>query len=175
MPGLYSRRAAAAAVLLAAAAVACDGPGHEAALTPDAIPDPTGLARTAGPHDALVCPPAACTAEPDRDAPAYPAATPEALFAAWRETVAAQPRAEVVACDPGRLLLLARQRSRLLGFVDTVAIRVLPAPGGGATFAAFSHSETGWWDLGVNAERLEDWQSALEARIGAGAREGAAG
>ncbi len=51
-------------------------------------------------------------------------------------------------------------------FVDDVSIRVLAAPDGGATFAAYSHSNIGHGDFGTNRKRLEDWVAALGRRLG---------
>jgi uncharacterized protein (DUF1499 family) len=158
---LRSRKAAALCALLLLAA--CVGGLEPGAVAPAAIPDPTQVTRADGPHDALVCPRGAC-AKPDRTAPVYPVA-PEALFAAVQATVAGEPRTTVVATDPQRLLLLAQQRTPVFRFVDTVAIRVLPAPGG-ASFAAYSHSEVGWYDFGANRARLARWQADLESRLG---------
>jgi uncharacterized protein (DUF1499 family) len=163
--GRRRRGVQAAAAPLAAALLlaACDGRGG-APVPPAAIPDPTAAERTSAPHDALVCPERACAADPDRVAPVYPAG-PDALLAAWRGAVEAEPRTEIVAVDPARRLLLARQRSRVFGFVDTVAVRALPVGDGASSFAARSVSETGWYDFGVNAARLKAWQAAAEVLL----------
>lgn len=155
-----SQRPLALIALLALAA--CSGGPEE--VTPATIPDPTTLERSGAPHDALVCPHGACAAGADRAAPVY-AVPPEALLAAWRETVAAEPRAAVVAEDPGRLLLAATQRSLVFRFVDAVTVRVLPAEGGGSTFAAYSTSRVGYYDFGVNAARLRRWEADLGRRV----------
>ena len=111
------------AVLAAALSLAGCGGLEPGSVEPGAIPDPTTAARPESPNSALVCPERACAAAADRAAPGYPAATPEALYAAWREVLAAAPRTTVVAEDPTRLLLLAQQRSSVFRFVDTVAVR----------------------------------------------------
>ena len=149
---------AAAALLALAACSGGDG------VTSATMPDPTTLQRSDAPHDALVCPPKACATEADRAAPVY-GVPPEALLAAWRETVAAEPRAAIVGADPGRLLLAATQRSLVFRFVDAVAVRVLPAEGGGSTFAAYSTSRVGYYDFGVNAARLRRWEEDLGRRV----------
>ncbi len=150
----------AAAMLIVAA---CDGGQPSGPVPAQAIPDPLTIARSRAPHDALVCPPATCTGEADGTSPTY-TATPEQLLAAWTEAVQAAPRTTVLGTDPARLLLLAQQRSAVFGFIDTITIRVLPA-GSGASFAAHSRSEFGWWDFGVNSSRLERWQHAAEQRL----------
>lgn len=127
--------------------------------------DPTRVERTGRPNDRLVCPPGACSAAPDAPAPTLELPAEE-LFERWRRVVRAQPRVTVLLDDPVGLRLVAQQRSRLWGFLDTVAIRVLPQADGRSSFAAYSRSETGYWDLGVNAQRLETWIAALLAGPG---------
>lgn len=127
-------------------------------------PDPTTLVRTGRPNDWLICPPGACAAPVDEPAPVL-AATPERLLEAWRAVIEAEPRTVVLAFDPAALRLVAQQRSRLFGFVDTIAVKVLPLPDGGSSFAAYSRSETGYWDLGVNAARLQAWLRAVVDRL----------
>jgi uncharacterized protein (DUF1499 family) len=144
---------------------ACGGlePGS---VRPADMPDPTTLARTGRPNDWLICPASACRAEAGATAPAYPV-PPAALLAAWRTVLTDQPRATLLAEDPPRLLLLAQDRTPVLRFVDTVAIRVLPAADGGSTFAAYSRSELGYGDFGTNRRRLESWVAALDRGLAA--------
>jgi len=129
------------------------------------IPDPTTLERTDWPNDWLICLPGSCKAEISAASPAYPVPA-ERLFAAWREVLAAQPRVTVVATDEPRLLILAQDRTAILRFVDTVSVRVLSAPEGGSTFAAYSRSNLGFGDLGTNRRRLEAWTAALDGMVG---------
>jgi uncharacterized protein (DUF1499 family) len=149
-------------VLALLALAACDGQPVPPP-SPAAIPDPLATVRSQAPHDALVCPPATCAAEADRPAPAYPA-TADDLLAAWTAALRDAPRTTIVATDPTRQLILAQQRSAVFGFPDTITVRVLPTESG-ATFAAYSVSELGWWDFGVNRSRLEAWQQAAEQRL----------
>jgi len=74
--------------------------------------------------------------------------------------------------DPSGLRLVAQQRSRLSGFVDTIAVEVLPLADGHSSSAAYSRSETGYWDLGVNTARLEAWIRAAVDRLGPAAGRG---
>lgn len=130
----------------------------------DPTVDPTTVARTGRPNDRLICPPGACAVPVDEPAPVL-AATPERLLEAWRAVIEAEPRTVVLALDPAGLRLVAQQRSRLFGFVDTIAVKVLPLPDGRSSFAAYSRSETGYWDLGVNAARLQAWIRAVVDRL----------
>lgn len=154
------------ALLLGLGACGAVEPGS---VAPGDVPDPTTLARTGRPNDWLICPPGACAAQADAEAPSF-ALPPERLFATWREVVAEQPRATLIGTDEARLLVMAQDRTPLLRFVDTVTIRVLPTPDGGATFAAYSRSEIGYGDLGTNRKRLEAWMAALERRLPARSR-----
>ena len=130
------------------------------------IPDPTTLERTGWPNDWLLCPPGSCTAEISAASPALsgagrpPRTRPGARC--WRRN----PASRSVATDEPRLLILAQDRTAVLRFVDTISIRVLPAPAGGSTFAAYSRSNLGFGDLGTNRRRLEAWTAALDGIVG---------
>ena len=80
--------------------------------------------------------------------------------------VAAQPRVTVIAEDRPRLLLMVQDRTPFFRFVDTITIRVLPAPDGGSTFAAYSRSNIGVGDFGTNRRRLEHWLEMLTREVG---------
>lgn len=94
------------------------------------------------------------------------AVAPSDQLRLWEEVVQASPRARVLQISETNLLLHAEQRSHLLRFVDTIAIRVLPLPDGQSTFAAYSRSELGYSDMGVDQARLEDWIARVEAAAG---------
>jgi uncharacterized protein (DUF1499 family) len=147
--------------VLAATLLAACGAREPGSVAPADLPDPTTLTRTGRPNDWLICPAGACAAKADAAPPLYPV-RPGRLFAAWREVVGGQPRATVIGADEPRLLLLAQDRTPLLRFVDDVSVRVLPAPDGSSTFAAYSRSNIGRADLGTNRRRLEEWQAALD-------------
>lgn len=126
--------------------------------------DPTLVARTGRPNDRLLCPEGFCRAPADAPAPILEAA-PERVLEAWKAVIEAAPRTVIVHFDARELRLVAEQRSRLFGFVDTIAVKVLPLPDGRTSFAAYSRSETGYWDLGVNAARLDEWTRAVVERL----------
>jgi uncharacterized protein (DUF1499 family) len=127
--------------------------------------DPLTLERTGKPNDFLVCPEGMCQAAADRTGPVLPV-TPADQLRLWEEVIIASPRARVLEIDETTLLIHAEQRSRIFRFVDTIAIHVLPAGDGGSTFAAYSRSELGYSDMGVNQARLEEWIARLEAAAG---------
>lgn len=130
-----------------------------------AMIDPLTIARTGQPNDALACPPDRCATEPTATSPEFLVPAGD-LFRFWLETVRAEPRTTVTAEDEAEFLMNAEQRSRVLGFVDTIAARVLPLDDQRSTIAVYSRSNIGYWDIGVNDNRLTDWLAALTARVG---------
>lgn len=127
--------------------------------------DPLTLERTGKPNDFLVCPEGRCTAVADRTGPVL-AMAPADQLRLWEQVIAASPRTRLLQIDETTLLIHAEQRSRIFRFVDTIVIHVLPAGDGGSTFAAYSRSEFGYGDMGVNRARLEEWIARLETAAG---------
>jgi uncharacterized protein (DUF1499 family) len=127
--------------------------------------DPLSLERTGRPNDFLVCPEGACSAVADRTAPVLPV-QPADQLRLWEEVVTASPRTRVLQVDETGLTIHAEQRSALFRFVDTIVVHVVPAGDGASTFAAYSRSELGYSDMGVNQARLEDWIARVEAAAG---------
>lgn len=125
--------------------------------------DPLGVTRSETGNDALHCPQDSCE-NPDQISPVFDVGV-EAVFKAWMDVIENQPRTLIVATDPEKRLIHAEQRSLILRFVDTVLIRVEPVEQG-ASYIAFSRSELGRSDFGVNAERLEIFAEELRKRIG---------
>ena len=123
--------------------------------------DPTTLTRPGSPNNGLICPPHACAGKADGAPPVF-AMLPDQLLARWEATIRAEPRTAITGVDSTAGLIEAQQKSRVFGFVDVVAIKVLPAANGGSTFAAFSKSTVGYYDFGVNKRRLAAWTEALE-------------
>ena len=127
--------------------------------------DPSTLERTGRPNDFLVCPEGQCRAVVDMPAPVL-AVAPADQLRLWEEVVTASPRTRVLRVDETSMTIHAEQRSRLLRFVDTIVVRVLPLDEGRSSFAAYSRSEVGHSDMGVNRARLEDWIARVEAAVG---------
>jgi uncharacterized protein (DUF1499 family) len=127
--------------------------------------DPLTLERTGRPNDFLVCPEARCAAAADRLPPVLQLAAADQLRL-WEEVVTASPRTRILQVNETELLIHAEQRSRLMRFVDTIVVRVIPAADGRSTFAAYSRSEVGYSDMGVNQGRLEEWIARVEAAAG---------
>lgn len=123
----------------------------------------------------LVCPAGACgPSEPDLLAPVY-GATADAVAAAARAALAAQPRSERV--DEGADPLKARfvVRTPIMGFPDTVAVEAVPVPAGSHDGAAgegprsslivYSRSQLGRSDLGVNGQRVRALLDTLAGEL----------
>lgn len=107
-------------------------------------------------------------AQPDETAPVFEAPAP-VLAEAWRATIDARPRTEFLAVSDDGLRLEARQKSAVFGFVDRVSVEVLPLAADRSTFAAYSTSLAGYWDMGVNRRRLRDWIAEVRRRAADGA------
>ena len=159
----HARARLAAALVISSLLAAC-GLGA-ASLAERLALDPLTVERSGRPNDALVCPTGQCRATADRQAPvlALPAADQRRL---WEEGVQSSPRARLLQHSGDPLLLHAEQRTALLRFVDTSAVRILPLSDHSSTFAAYSRSELGYYDLGVNAARLDDWIARVVAAAG---------
>lgn len=118
------------------------------------------LRRPGSPNTYLAAPAGLCReARADREAPVF-SAPPRSVYDAWLRVLDGQPRTSVVHADPEGLVVEAVQRSALIGFIDDITARVLPAPSG-ATIAIYSASRLGRYDFGVNRKRVEAWLAAL--------------
>lgn len=120
------------------------------------------LARRESPNDALACTPQFCAASADVAAPVF-ALPPAEVLRAVQQAVAGEPRLEQVAADAESGTLRYVQRSRLMGFPDTISVKVMPVPDGGSTVLLYSRSKLGQSDMGVNRARLERWIGLIEA------------
>ncbi len=105
-------------------------------------------------------------ASPDQSAPVFdiPAST---LAEAWRAAIQSQPRVTTLATSEDGLRMEAEQKSAVFGFVDRISIAVLPLDSNRSTFAAYSTSQVGYWDMGANRARLRDWIEAVEKNAAA--------
>lgn len=143
----------------------CSPPPDRASSETMPLTDFATLERPGSPNTWLIAPPGAVDAlTPDIAAPALPVPAAR-LAAAWTETVAAQPRSEVVTVSNDGLQVEAQQRSALFRFVDDVSFRAVPIDDTHSTFIAYSRSRVGYWDIGVNRKRLTAWTDALQARL----------
>ena len=119
------------------------------------------LQRPSSPNTWLIGPAAApASLQVDSHAPEFgiPAAQ---LVDAWTQIVKRQPRTRIVAVSDDGLQVEAEQRSALFRFVDKISFRAVALDGDRSTFYAYSRSQVGYWDLGVNRKRLERWVAEL--------------
>ena len=129
------------------------------ATPPDPPLDPTTIERTGRPNDYLICPQGGCAAVADARALILDLDT-AGLYARWMDALTALPRVRIVDSRPDLGLVHAEQRSAVFRFVDTILVKVVPV-GSGATFAAYSRSELGYGDMGVNRARIEALVTAV--------------
>ncbi len=158
-----------AALLMLATLFAACGFGA-AADTERLALDPMTLERTGWSNDYLVCPADRCAAPADRAAPVLDVPALDQLRL-WEEVATMSERTRILGMDENALTLHVEQKSRIFGFIDTIVVRVLPFDDGlptgeRSTFAAYSRSELGYGDMGVNQARLESWIAQIEAVAG---------
>lgn len=118
------------------------------------------LQRRATPNDALACPPDICRAQSDLLPPVFAFGAVE-LSRAFDKAIASEPRLTLVETTDQGASRRYIQRSRLMGFPDTVVIRFFERPDGRSTLALYSRSQLGKGDLGVNRARIERWLEKL--------------
>ena len=158
-----------AVFLVVAALAGCGSDAHEDQATeamtgPAMLIDFSTLERPSSPNTYLVAPEtgvAGYVGVPgDEAAPVVGVAAP-ALVDAWRGVVQSQPRTQVTFVSEDSLQIEAAQKSAVFGFVDRISFRALPLTDEQSTFIAYSRSESGYWDLGVNRSRLRQWTDAV--------------
>lgn len=149
------------ALILGACATPADGAANTAMADQTDFTDFATLEPPSSPNAWLIAPADLVAGEPDEPAPVFsvPAA---ALAKEWVAIVEQQPRARVLAVSPDGLQVEAEQRSAVFGFVDKISARFIPLAAERSTLAAYSRAQLGYWDLGVNRQRLHDWLTQLE-------------
>lgn len=115
-------------------------------------------------NDALVCPANRCASDSDKVAPIYPVPV-LALRTAFGRVIGRERYVNLV--DTDDLVPAERyvQRSELMRFPDTIAVRFYALPEGRATLALYSRSQFGLVDFGANRRRLERWLDRLEREL----------
>lgn len=122
--------------------------------------DLRNVERSHSPNDALACPPRLCRAEADFESPIFQTTKTELINQA-RKLITAEPRTTLVGSNPTFNQLVFIQRSRLFGFPDTIWIQGASVDSR-ASFIIYSRSNYGYWDLGVNRERIRNWLDKLK-------------
>ena len=120
------------------------------------------LQRSATPNDALACLPEFCAAKADLPAPVIARPVNE-VFLAVQEAVEREPRLEQVEAHAAQGTLRYVQRSKVMGFPDTINVRVVPTATGGSAVLIYSRSQIGKGDMGVNLARVKRWSDLIVA------------
>jgi uncharacterized protein (DUF1499 family) len=118
------------------------------------------LQRRTTPNDALACSPDICRAKSDLLPPVFAVGAVE-LSRAFDKAIASEPRLTLVETTDQGASRRYIQRSRLMGFPDTIVVRFFERPDGCSTLALYSRSQLGKGDLGVNRARIERWLEKL--------------
>ena len=101
----------------------------------------------------LLAPPGLCkAATPKMQTPVF-AGSPEDIREALLAAIGREPRTTLVAQDEASGRFAFTAKTRLMGFVDDVDVRILSQGPQRTTFALYSRSRVGYSDLGVNAAR----------------------
>lgn len=122
------------------------------------------LERRQSPNDALACPPDVCSATADIATAPYPV-TAAQLRSAFADVIAAEARVTAVDADDAAMTDRYIQRTRWLGFPDTIVVQFFERPDGQSTLAIYSRSQLGESDLGANKARIERWLSRLAEQV----------
>ena len=78
--------------------------------------------------------------------------------------VRALPRVKVLHTDETRLQIVAVQRSKWIGFPDTVWVQVVDVKDKVSSII-FSRSNYGLWDAGVNLKRVKNILTSLNLKL----------
>ncbi|MBL8789278.1 MAG: DUF1499 domain-containing protein [Rhizobiales bacterium] len=154
-------------VAAACLAIALAGPARLWALfgNPDLGPVAfETLQRRPTPNDALACPPNTCAAPADITSPVF-ALTAKDLRRAFSRVVVSEDRIGNVAVNEATLEDRYVQRSRLMGFPDTINVKFVDLPGGRSSILIYSRSQLGRSDLGVNRARIERLLEKLRREV----------
>ncbi len=114
------------------------------------------LVRRDTPNDALACLPQYCAAKADVPAPVIGRPFGD-VFLAVQDAVVHEPGLEQVDADSGQGTLRFVQRSKIMGFPDTVNVKVVATPDGASAVLIYSRSQLGKGDMGVNLARVKRW------------------
>jgi uncharacterized protein (DUF1499 family) len=126
--------------------------------------DPAQVERTGKPNDYLV-------AEGGNEPPVVLQADQATVAAALDAVVSAEPSTSILAGSAAEGFVTYVQRSRLMGFPDMVSVTLTPVETDAqpaTEIRLYARARDGHSDLGVNAERVSRWLSALDAQLAQG-------
>lgn len=119
------------------------------------------LQRPDSPNHWLVAP-AGFAVKPDAVALVYALPAPR-LREAFTAMLRAQPRVAIAAEHGDGLHAVAT--SAVFRFDDDIRVQFIALSAQQSTLAIYSASRVGYWDLGANRRRVEDWLARLQAQI----------
>jgi uncharacterized protein (DUF1499 family) len=152
-------------MLLASCHLAAQGEQRNATGNP--FTDLATLSPPNSPNNWLVAPPDFASAKSDQTTPVFDQ-PPGQLAKSWIAVVEKQPRTTVLGISQDGLQVEAQQRSAVFGFTDRISARFVPVAPARSTLIAYSRSLVGYWDLGVNRNRLQRWLTDLKKEVAAG-------
>lgn len=130
--------------------------------------DFSSLKLTHRPNQFLLAPEGLCqNATPHQLSTLY-SATPDRVYAAWKEIVAGSPRTEIRHENKKTLHIEAVQRSTLFRFKDRINFAAFASEADQSTIAIYSRSHVGYSDLGANKARIQNWVQMLEQALANG-------
>jgi len=138
-------------------------PGCSMDVKTSEINDLLNIERLHSPNDALACPLRLCRAEADFESPIFRTSKGELINEVSR-LVIAEPRTKLAGSNRILEQLVFIQRSRFLGFPDTVWIQGVSV-NRGSSLIIYSRSNHGYWDLGVNRSRIRSWLVKIEKAV----------
>jgi uncharacterized protein (DUF1499 family) len=94
------------------------------------------------------------------DSPRF-AVTTDALWRTWLDFAARMPRTRLIAQYEREHRSFHIQRSRVFRFPDLVRAEIIDLGSGQATIAIDSLARYGYYDFGVNRQRVEMWLAEL--------------
>ena len=116
------------------------------------------LSRPGSPNHWLAAP-ADYAVKPDAVAPVF--AVPAATLHAALKTLVQQTRGAAITTETADGLHIVFS-SAVFSFKDDVRVHVIPLSPQQSTLALYSASRVGYWDLGANRRRIEDWLARLQ-------------
>ena len=121
------------------------------------------LVLSGKPNQYLICPRGYCSGASGAETSGYDVPVKQ-LRKAWGETIASEPRVEVLA-QHGDMQVDYVQRSAWFRFPDIITVRFIPQSASRSTLAVYSRSVYGHSDFGVNKRRVEGWIQKLRAAV----------
>ena len=125
------------------------------------------LERRGTPNDALACAAAFCAAKADIPAPVIARPFGD-VFLAVQDAVVREPGLEQVDANAGQGTLRFVQRSPVMGFPDTINVKVVATADSGTAVLIYSRSQLGRDDMGVNLARVKRWAELIVTAAGKG-------